>query len=63
MNELEFMKLARTVMLLVSRYGPTVTQLSTKDLNTLVEATADNGYDRETRLILKVLAEDELVRR
>ena len=63
MNELEFMKLARTVMLLVSRYSSTVTQLSSKDLNVLAEATADNGYDLETRLILKVLAEDELLRR
>ena len=63
MNELEFMKLTRTVMRLVSRYGSTVAQLSVDDLNVLVEAEADNGYDRETRLVLKVLAENELVRR
>jgi len=63
MNDVDFMKMTRTIMRLASWYGPTVVQLKAEELNVLAEGTADNGYDRETRLVLKVLAENELVRR
>ena len=63
MNELEFLSLARMIIGQVAWYGPTVAKLSAKELNELVEAEPDNTFDFGTRLVLKVLAENELARR